>query len=425
MPGKDRGFDRLRMKNVRCFRDAEIPLDERVTVIVGANASGKTTLMEALASITNGDDEGLSEFPLRHGAGHGEIALYESGGRSAIAKWDSKQAEPRRLPTDRHVFLYGRYRRVPIAESERESRNLTDAEYLDELASHADKARTTTLTRPDNRLLQDVAGYLRGLNFGRSADPRLDTLWSRLNAALPEMDASISEIKMEQGDLHLIPKIVRNGVPLELTQLSDGYQAIIVIVLDLMLRYAYLFLEENSLAGSALVGIDEIDLHLHPRWQRTVLPQLTALFPNTQFVLTTHSPIVVQAAIDQGFTVLRLMEKDGAVTAQRLSNRLMKSLRGAEVGSLLFEAHLFGVGSRFSVEYGEIEKRADELQAKVSSGAARDADYRELKNAIDELEELVAKEDRRRADGSTMAQMVRMQGEFVKALTDELRKARK
>jgi hypothetical protein len=91
----------------------------------------------------------------------------------------------------------------------------------------------------------------------------------------------------------------------------------------------------------------------------------------------------------------------------------------------LFEAHLFGVGSRFSVEYGEIEKRADELQAKVSSGAARDADYRELKNAIDELEELVAKEDRRRADGSTMAQMVRMQGEFVKALTDELRKARK
>jgi len=187
MPRGNRGFDRLRLKNVRCFRDAEISFDERVTVIVGENASGKTTLMEALASLTHGDDEGLTEFPLRHGAAHGEIALYEAGGRSAIAKWDSKRTERKRLPADRYVFLYGRYRRVPAAQSDKESRNLTDAEYLDELASHAAKARTTTLTRPDNRLLQDLVGYLRGLNFGRSADPRLDTLWSRLNTELPKI----------------------------------------------------------------------------------------------------------------------------------------------------------------------------------------------------------------------------------------------
>jgi len=209
-----------------------------------------------------------------------------------------------------------------------------------------------------------------------------------------------------------------------LTQLSDGYQAILVIVLDLMLRYAYLFFDGDPLAGRALVGIDEIDLHLHPRWQRTVLRQLTELFPNTQFILTTHSPIVVQAAIDQRFSVLRLTEEDGAVTAQRLSAKLMKTLRGAEVGSLLFEEHLFGVESRFSVEYAEFERRVEELTAKIGSGDVTGADYSELKRGLDKLEELVAKEDRRRADGSTMAQMVRMQAEFVKALTDELEKAR-
>jgi chromosome segregation ATPase len=209
-----------------------------------------------------------------------------------------------------------------------------------------------------------------------------------------------------------------------MAELSDGYQAMLVVVLDLMLRYAYLFLEGDPLAGSALVGIDEIDLHLHPRWQRTVLPQLTELFPNTQFVLTTHSPIVVQAAIDRNFTVLKLVEKDGAVTAQPLSNALMKRLHGADIGSLLFEEQLFGVESRFSVEFAQIERRVEELQALVSSGAATEADYRELKSGLDKLEELVAKEDRRRADGSTMAQMVRMQAEFVKALTDELEKAR-
>jgi exonuclease SbcC len=47
-----RQFDRLRLRNVRCFRDAEIPLDPHVTIIIGANGSGKTTLIEALASLT-------------------------------------------------------------------------------------------------------------------------------------------------------------------------------------------------------------------------------------------------------------------------------------------------------------------------------------------------------------------------------------
>jgi hypothetical protein len=305
-----------------------------------------------------------------------------------------------------------------------QSRALTDTQYLDELASHASQSRTLTLTRPDNRLLQDLTGYLRGLNKGRESDPRLETIWSRLNAALPQMDSSFSGIRMDEGAEHLVPRIIRNGIALELAELSDGYQAMLVVVLDLMLRYAYLFREGDPLAGSALVGIDEVDLHLHPRWQRTVLTQLTGLFPNTQFILTTHSPIVVQAAIDLNFTVLRLTEKDGEVTAQSLSHALAKRLRGADIGSLLFEEHLFAVESRFSVEYAQIEQRVKELQALVTSGSAAEADYQELKRGLDKLEELVAKEDRRRADGSTMAQMVRMQAEFVKALTDELEKAR-
>ena len=424
MPNESAYFDRLRLRNVRCFRDAEIPLDKRVTVIVGGNASGKTTMMEALASLTHGEDEGLSEFPLRHGAGRGEIALYQSGRRSAVAKWDSKEPARQRLASNHNVFLYGRYRRVPSADGPEETRRLSDAEYLDELALHAANSRTTTLTRPDNRLLQDLEGYLRGLNLGRRGDARLEALWVRLNAVLSKMDDSLSELRIEEGKYHLIPRIVRHGIPLALTQLSDGYQAILVIVLDLMLRYAYLFFEGDPLAGVALVGIDEIDLHLHPRWQRTVLPQLTDLFPNTQFVLTTHSPIVVQAAIDQGFRVLRLVEKAGIVTAERLSARLAKALRGAEVGSLLFEEHLFGVESRFSVEYAKFEQRVDELQVKIGSGDATNEDYEELKRGLDKLEELVAEEDRRRADGSTMSHLVRMQAEFVKALADELKKAR-
>jgi energy-coupling factor transporter ATP-binding protein EcfA2 len=425
MPIKPGYFDRLCLRNVRCFSDADIKLDKRVTVIVGGNASGKTTLMEALASITHGEEEGLIDFPLRYGTNRGQIELYEDGEASAIARWNSEDAKRQRLPSDRFVFLYGRYRRVLVPEETEGPRNLSDHQYLDELSSHAGKMRTTTLTRADNRLLQDLAGYVRGLNLGRRSDPRLEPVWARLNQALPELDDSFSEIHMESGPSSLIPKVIRKGVPLELTQLSDGFQAILVIVLDLILRFAFLFVEGDPLQGRALVGVDEIDLHLHPRLQRTVLHYLTNVFPNSQFLLTTHSPIVVQSAIDQGFTVLRLTEKNGEVKAPRLSPKLMKALRGAEVGSLLFEEHLFGVDSRFSVEFSELEKRVDELREKVGSGEPTKDDYLELKRGLDQLEQLVVDEDRRRASGSTMAQMVGMQAEFVKALMDELEKARK
>ena len=59
----------------------------------------------------------------------------------------------------------------------------------------------------------------------------------------------------------------------------------------------------------ATVVIDEVDLHLHPRWERNVVRQLGKLFPETQLILTTHSVAVVQGAIDYGHEVLVFREK--------------------------------------------------------------------------------------------------------------------
>ena len=269
MPPRVSPFDRLRLRNVRCFRETEIGLHPRLTVVVGGNASGKTTPMEALASVTHGAGEGLANFPLRHGSPQGEIALYETNKRQAAAKWDSSQETRRRLPSGRYVFLYGRYRCVSVPESNSEDRGLTDAQYLDELASHAEKSRTTTLTRPDNRLINDLAGYLRGLSYGRNSDPRLNAMWLRLNESLAKIDPGLSGIRMDESSDPPVARVVRNGLALELAHLSDGYQAMLAIVLDLMLRYAFLFFEGDPLEGDALVGIDEIDLHLHPKCRQS------------------------------------------------------------------------------------------------------------------------------------------------------------
>jgi hypothetical protein len=151
--------------------------------------------MEPLASLTYGDGEGLASFLIRHGDKRGEMALYASGGKSLGAIWNSESPSRRRLREDRYVFLYGKYRRVLSADFREGERNLTDTQCLDELANHTARSRTLTLTRPNNRLLQDLPGYLKGLKSGSTSDPRLETLWSRMNAALPKLDGSLSGIR--------------------------------------------------------------------------------------------------------------------------------------------------------------------------------------------------------------------------------------
>ncbi|HEY4593974.1 MAG TPA: AAA family ATPase, partial [Thermoanaerobaculia bacterium] len=80
----DRRFERLVLRNVRCFRNAEIELDPQVTVLIGENGSGKTTVVEALASLSHGEGEGLSSFPVSRRAKSGEISLFEEGRRRPV-----------------------------------------------------------------------------------------------------------------------------------------------------------------------------------------------------------------------------------------------------------------------------------------------------------------------------------------------------
>jgi predicted ATP-binding protein involved in virulence len=87
-----------------------------------------------------------------------------------------------------------------------------------------------------------------------------------------------------------------NGSPqvLELEQLSDGYRNLLAVVLDFARRLAQAHPDwEKPLDAPGLLLIDEIELHLHPGWQQSVLPNLRAVFPNTQLILTTHSPQVL------------------------------------------------------------------------------------------------------------------------------------
>jgi predicted ATP-binding protein involved in virulence len=79
-----------------------------------------------------------------------------------------------------------------------------------------------------------------------------------------------------------------------LIQLSDGYRNLLALVLDFARRLAQAHPNwPNPLEAPGILLIDEIELHLHPKWQQTVIPNLRAAFPNTQIIAATHSPEVL------------------------------------------------------------------------------------------------------------------------------------
>ncbi|HSK78096.1 MAG TPA: AAA family ATPase, partial [Thermoanaerobaculia bacterium] len=345
---------------------------------------------------------------------------------AALWKHTRRAAPPRRLPEDRFFFAYGRYRRVYFPDDPGVIRRQPSPQQdLNDLANRVGRSRTVTVFRPDNHLLRDLSRYLAALHFASQSDPRLEAVWKRLDESLAELGHGIEGIIMERGKTSYIPMVVRNGVPLELRELSDGYQAILVIIFDLILRYVYLFpLADDPLLGEATVAIDEVDLHLHPRWQRTVVRQLVKLFPNTQFILTTHSAAVVQGAIDAKRRVITLQERKDGTEARALTPQEMKELEGAEIGSVLLEEKLFGVDSRYSPKYSAVEDRVSRIQEKVRRGRATDEDTTQLFKDLDTLQGLVAADEERRADGSFLSQMTGLRKAFLEDLAAEIKKAK-
>ncbi len=189
--------------------------------------------------------------------------------------------ESHRLPFDRFLFCCGRYQRVVFDDpTDIETRDRDPTHLLDQLTAVGGEWRTATTSPPDNHLLRGLSRYVQGDDRQRRGHGR------------PQWGTA----------------------PFRRAVRSDGYQAIRVII-DLVLRYAHLF---GSIEAHAVVVIDEIDLH--PQWQRTVLSHLVELFPNTQFVVTTHSPDVARAAITRttGLSIWLYSFEWGAAVSDRL-----------------------------------------------------------------------------------------------------------
>lgn len=121
-----------------------------------------------------------------------------------------------------------------------------------------------------------------------------DRATSAISRALPKLLDDFDNLRVEEKPIRLV--VDKGGVPLRLSRLSDGERSLLALVCDLGRRLALANPKlDNPLDGKGVVLIDELELHLHPKWQREICEKLRNTFPNIQFIGTTHSAFVIQS----------------------------------------------------------------------------------------------------------------------------------
>lgn len=156
-----------------------------------------------------------------------------------------------------------------------------------------------------------------------------------------------------------------NIMRMPINQLSDGYKSTISLVADIAYRMAVLnpqLLGDVCLQTDGIVLIDEVDLHLHPARQQQILKDLSTIFPKVQFIVTTHAPAVISSAEQENVRVLNNWEVDlpAAETFGRDTNGILRSVMGVSERQLK-------TMDQFSCFYKSIDENDLENAEKVLS----------------------------------------------------------
>ena len=174
-------------------------------------------------------------------------------------------------------------------------------------------------------------------------------------------------------------KVEKNGIGLNVSQLSDGEKCTMTMFGDLARRLSIANpLLDNPLLGEGVVLIDEIELHMHPSWQRSVLKQLRETFPNIQFIVTTHSPIVL-SEVDDDYNVffLRNLGTSGEIVElKRLdgfdANYILEEFMGTKSVNVKTEKLINDIYSLIACKaFDEAERKVTELE-NITDSANKD-----------------------------------------------------
>ena len=399
--GTDLYFNRLRVAGFKCFSDCqsisfckEDGLVSRWTFLIGENGVGKTSILQLLAglfpawrrrnafprlavdawqddhpSLHHMSDSFAAEAEMHQGILEDQLidpvnlGVHKTppelddfqfslrlASDSIIISWGSGSfsyaTNTDRLPRSPFIVGYGAGRVVGktglLSTKDR-------ADGVDGLFNP-----DVPLYNPEEWLLQNdyAARFEGGLSQERSVQS--DKLTRALLDILPDVHQISVQAPDDQHDRPWVAFETSFGL-VDYSSLSVGYQSTIAWVVDLAIRLIDNYPDSIApLESPGIVLIDEIDAHLHPRWQRSITSHLQQIFPRVQFIATTHSPLIIQGAVEANIILLK-KERDRVIAINDVDE-----IREYRVDQIL-TSELFGLDSARPNEISELNRRRIEI----------------------------------------------------------------
>lgn len=394
-------LDRLHIKNFRCYEDAAFDFQPGFNLVVGVNGSGKTSLLQAIAVsfIEFGNAVKPSQISIKDEDIRFVIDRFENRSRFerqypllvqgtglffGVTEWilkrdgDSfpplvnsafdaemvklKQKINLAMPIDLPVLAFYRSNRrwqgagvsAEFAAKQRLSRFDGYANWFDAVADLSD-FESWLISRTLERM-QDLLDANQ-----HSADFNDELVWvnSAIACAIPHAQNLRYDLRLQS----LLIDINQKTIPFN--ELSDGQRGMIALFTDIARRMCILnpHMGKDVLKNtSGVIIIDELDIHLHPAWQRSIVPALTKAFPKVQFIAASHSPQIIGSLKPEEVIVLHNGESSHPrVTYGLDSSSVLEEVMGVdqrepEIENLLSE--LFS-----TLEDNDLKRAKSQLEA--------------------------------------------------------------
>ncbi len=392
-------IEKIILENFRGFKgEHTIELDPQLNVFVGRNGAGKSSILDALGVLLNhfiilgyhiGENLTFSKFNITNGIKGSRLKFFLD---FKLENRNEHQFELKvftngsfNLPADKPIYkkltevlIQDSKYPVPLIRYFRLNQNQieNDKQVFSLFPPHEDERtqiyKTSFSSSNDfetftNWFINEeneenrIKVKTRNLDY---INPKLHPVRAaieRFFGHFPNSDFSGITGEEEQDDTYLSPlTIKKNNKHINLNQLSDGEKQIILYVADIASRLSIANpgLKDTN-QGYGVVLIDEIEAHLHPSWQRNIIPALTGTFPNIQFFMTTHSPQVISNVKRENIKII----EDFKIVENTPHSY------GRDANNILY--NIFGVEERLPQIQEKLDKLYDLIDDEKANGAAK------------------------------------------------------
>ena len=401
------------LKNYRCFDNIEINFHEKLTVIVGDNGSGKTSILEGIAvslgtmfigldgrvgvsifkkdarlkAYLMGESEDIqAQYPVEITAmgdidgqaitwkrslngGSGSTTVKDAKALTDIAKGYQKRMRDGDTTLVLPIVAYYGTGRLWDYHREKKTDTFKDNTktngYIDSLDGTANiKLMMNWFKKKTFQRIQKRSEGLREFTELLVVYRAMQMCYARITGYQDvafDYNLDTNEIECRYID--------ENGLQMTipLSQMSDGYKSTISLIADIAYRMAVLnpqlgiYVIEKT---DGVILIDEVDLHLHPAWQHRILGDLQEIFPRVQFIVTTHAPAVISSAKSENLVILKdyeVLDANAEIYGNDV-NSILKDIMGVSERNPV----IAGLFSQFysllnDGQYDEAEKILDEI----------------------------------------------------------------